>query len=117
MKTVYVKALFISEEAKSQRHLPVSIFNVNLELQNVTLKVNNLYIYIYIYNWRASEESETLSGLTQSGIFVCLKICVDVRMSFCILTLATPIPALVNFTVQSQTMMDSKKLFAQVSMT
>ncbi len=37
----------------------------------------------------ASGASETLSGITQlkSGIFVCLYICVDVRMSFCILSL------------------------------
>ncbi len=45
------------------------------------------------YNRRASVASETLSGVTQSKIgdvclFIYLDICMDVRMSFCTLTLA-----------------------------
>ncbi len=38
------------------------------------------------YNWRASAASETLTGvkMKKSGMFVCM----DVRMSFCTLTLA-----------------------------
>ncbi len=52
-------------------------------MQNVKLVVN-------FNNWRASE---TLTGVTQSKIgdvykFICLYICLDVRMSFCTLTLA-----------------------------
>ncbi len=44
-------------------------------------------------NWRASVASETLTGVTQSKIgdvylFIYLYICLDVRMSFCTLTLA-----------------------------
>ncbi len=55
------------------------------------------YIYvvymIYVYNWRASVASETLTGVTQSKIgdvclFIYLFIYIDVRMSFCTLTLA-----------------------------
>ncbi len=42
-----------------------------------------------IYNWRASVASETLTGVTQLKIGdVYLYICLDVRMSFCTLTLA-----------------------------
>ncbi len=44
-----------------------------------------------MYNWQASEESKTLSGATQlKSRDICLFIfymCVDVRMSFCTLTL------------------------------
>ncbi len=44
-------------------------------------------------NWRASVASETLTGVTQSKIgdvclFIYLFIYMDVRMSFCTLTLA-----------------------------
>ncbi len=41
-------------------------------------------------NWRASVASETLTGvkMKKSGMFVYLYICLDVRMSFCTLTLA-----------------------------
>ncbi len=48
-------------------------------------------------NWRASVASETLTGVTQSKsgdvylfiyLFIYLYICLDVRMSFCTLTLA-----------------------------
>ncbi len=42
MKTVYVKAVFISKEAKRPETFTSIHFNVNLELQNVTLKVNNI---------------------------------------------------------------------------
>ncbi len=36
-----------------------------------------------VFNWRASEASETLSGVTQLKIGdICLYICGDVRMSF-----------------------------------
>ncbi len=40
--------------------------------------------------WRASERaSETLTGVTQLKIGgVCLSVCMDIRMSFCTLTLA-----------------------------
>ncbi len=43
-----------------------------------------------IVNWRASVASETLKGvkMKKSGMFVYLYICLDVRMSFCTLTLA-----------------------------
>ncbi len=45
--------------------------------------------YVRPYNWRASVASETLTGVTQSKIGdVCLFIYMDVRMSFCTLTLA-----------------------------
>ncbi len=41
------------------------------------------------FNWRASVASETLTGVTQLKIGdVCLFIYLDVRMSFCTLTLA-----------------------------
>ncbi len=41
-------------------------------------------------SWRASVASETLTGvkMKKSGMFVYLYICLDVRMSFCTLTLA-----------------------------
>ncbi len=41
-------------------------------------------------NWRASVASVTLTGvkMKKSGMFVYLYICLDVRMSFCTLTLA-----------------------------
>ncbi len=40
-------------------------------------------------NWRVSVASETLTGVTQLKIGdVCLSVCMDVRMSFCTLTLA-----------------------------
>ncbi len=41
-------------------------------------------------NWRASVASETLKGVKMKklGMFVYLYICMDVRMSFCTLTLA-----------------------------
>ncbi len=47
----------------------------------------------HITSWRASVASETLTGVTQSKIgdvylFIYLYICLDVRMSFCTLTLA-----------------------------
>ncbi len=44
--------------------------------------VDNIY-------WRASVASETLTGvkMKKSGMFVYLYICMDVRMSFCTLTL------------------------------
>ncbi len=41
------------------------------------------------YIWRASVASETLRGVTQLKIGdVCLSVCMDVRMSFCTMTLA-----------------------------
>ena len=60
-----------------------------------------------MHNWRASEASETLSGVTQLKIGdICLYICGDVRMSLCTLTLTyfcvssvfDPVP---NFTKQN----------------
>ena len=52
-----------------------------------------MYTYVcvfFTYNWRVSEASETLSGVTQLKIrdIFCLYMCVDVHMSFCTLTLA-----------------------------
>ncbi len=45
-------------------------------------------VYMYVC-WRASEASETLSGVTQLKIGdACLFICLDVLMSFCTLTLS-----------------------------
>ncbi len=42
----------------------------------------------WVYYWRASVASETLTGVTQLKIGdVCLFIYMDVRMSFCTLTL------------------------------
>ncbi len=62
----------------------------------------------YIYIWRASVASETLTGvkMKKSGMFVYLFIYMDVRMSFCTLTLRIfcvrsaldPVP---NFTKQN----------------
>ncbi len=42
------------------------------------------------FNWRASVASETLTGVKMKklGMFIYLYICLDVRMSFCTLTLA-----------------------------
>ncbi len=81
-----------------------------------------LFIYLFIYfllctevtyfelfYWRASVASETLTGLTQLKIgdmSLFIYMCVDVRMSFCTLTLAyfcvrsvfDPVP---NFTKQN----------------
>ncbi len=50
-------------------------------------------LIIVVYYWRASVASETLTGVTQSKIgdvclFIYLFIYMDVRMSFCTLTLA-----------------------------
>ncbi len=51
--------------------------------------IYSLLHYLPIYNWRASGANETLTGVTQLKIRdVCLFICLDVRMSFCTLTLA-----------------------------
>ncbi len=45
---------------------------------------------VKIIHWRASVASETLTGvkMKKSGMFIYLYICLDVRMSFCTLTLA-----------------------------
>ncbi len=49
-------------------------------------RVRIITLKIPLFNWRASE---TLSGVTQLKIGdICLYICLDVRMSFCTLTLA-----------------------------
>ncbi len=53
-------------------------------LTGVKMKKSGMFVY-----WRASVASETLTGVTQSKIGdVYLYICLDVRMSFCTLTLA-----------------------------
>ncbi len=46
-------------------------------------------VFVVSYNWRASVASVTLTGvkMKKSGMFVYLYICLDVRMSFCTLTL------------------------------
>ncbi len=65
----------------------------------ITINNNN-----YNNNWRVSGASDTQSGVTQywkSGIFVCL--CVDVRMSFCTLTLSYFCVSLVFDTVPNFT--------------
>ncbi len=55
----------------------------------VTVTVPKRLKYNIVY-WRASVASETLTGvkMKKSGMFVYLYIYLDVRMSFCTLTLA-----------------------------
>ncbi len=56
----------------------------------VSFRSNQLLEHSILINWRASEASETLSGVTQLKIGdICLFIymCVEVCMSFCTLTL------------------------------
>ncbi len=60
---------------------------VQLPVWDQGVSVNNAYIFMLFY-WRASVASETLTGVTQLKIGdVCVFVYMDVRMSFCTLTL------------------------------
>ncbi len=58
-------------------------------LKHWNFAIDNANGNIWVDYWRASVASETLTGVTQLKIGdVYLYICLDVRMSFCTLTLA-----------------------------
>ncbi len=73
---------------RSQNHSYKNIIGERAKRAD-TIRGNSIEISLYFIYWRASVASETLTGVTQLKIGdVYLYICLDVRMSFCTLTLA-----------------------------